>query len=121
MPTKMKFYITYTLSISWFAVASTVFAQQSSESASVQKNRQAAAALTIDAPVGGAREARRTDAAQSRLARRACQWHRRLRVSRAMRRGRGRRRAAAAEVLRHGGRAVGRRHRRGTGPGPGPG
>ena len=55
MPTKMKFYITYTLSISWFAVASTVCAQQSSESASVQKNRQAAAALTIDAPVGGTR------------------------------------------------------------------
>ena len=51
----MKFYITYTLSISWFAVASTVFAQQSSESASVQKNRPAAAALTIDAPVGGTR------------------------------------------------------------------
>ena len=51
----MKFYIIYTLSISWFALASSIFAQQNSESASVQKNRQAAAASLVDTPVGTTR------------------------------------------------------------------
>ena len=51
----MKLYIRNTLSVSLFVIAPIVFAQQNPESASVQKNRQAVAALPIDAPVGGRR------------------------------------------------------------------
>ena len=51
----MKFYITFILSISWFAIAPKGFAQQNSLSASVEKNRLAAAASPINASVGGTR------------------------------------------------------------------
>jgi outer membrane receptor for ferrienterochelin and colicin len=51
----MKPYNSYTLSIIWFAIAPTVFAQPNQESASVQKNRQAIAALPIDTSVDGTR------------------------------------------------------------------
>ena len=51
----MKLYISYTLSIIWFAIAPTVFAQPNPESASAQTNRQAVAALPIDTSIDGTR------------------------------------------------------------------
>lgn len=51
----MKFYITFILSISWFAIAPKGFAQQNSLSTSVEKNPLSAAASPMNAAVGGTR------------------------------------------------------------------
>ena len=50
----MKFYITYTLSISWFALASSIFAQQNSECFRSEKSTSRSC-VTNDAPVGTTR------------------------------------------------------------------